>query len=121
MMLITLQGPQASGKTLMHEKLRELLPEIEQKTGHKIQIRETSGELPKEGIDMKIPSFEVMRFKASGKWIDTVNVSVPLGKRMQDVSDQLMVSYHKPKGGSMVVVRALSDAAEEFFYPIEVK
>ena len=121
MMLITLQGPQASGKTLMHEKLRELLPEIEQKTGHKIQIRETSGELPKEGIDMKTPSFEVMRFKASGKWIDTVNVSVPLGKRMQDVSDQLMVSCHKPKGGSMVVVRALSDAAEEFFYPIEVK
>lgn len=122
MMLITLQGPQASGKTLMHEKLREILPEIEQKTGHKIQVQEVYDEaLSEKAIDMSIPRFEVMRFKSSGKWIDTFCISAPALKDMRDVAHLLRSAKNMPEQGHMVVARALSDAAEEFFYPIEVK
>lgn len=122
MMLITLQGPQACGKTLTHEILKKYIQRVEEKTGHSITIREVmDNSLPTAALDTLVPCFRVMRFKASGKWVDTFNVSVPHGKRMQDVSNLLRLAKNMPKGGSMVVVDALTETADRFFYPIEVK
>lgn len=40
MLKITLEGPQASGKTLVHDMLKEALVDIVSKTGVKIQVSE---------------------------------------------------------------------------------
>ena len=122
MMLITLQGPQACGKTLTHELLKKHIQEIEQKTGHTVVIREIlSYDLPANALNTLIPSFRVMRFKASGKWVDSFCLSVLRATSMQHVSDLLRTAKTMPKGGSIVVVDPLTEAAEHFFYPIEVK
>ena len=122
MMLITLQGPQACGKTLTHELLKNHIQEIEQKTGHTIAIREIlSDDLPANALDTLIPCFRVMRFKASGKWVDSFCISAPRATSMRHVSDLLRIAKIMPKGGSMVVADSLTEAAEHFFYPIEVK
>ena len=122
MMIITLQGPQACGKTLTHEILKKYIQEIEEKTGHTIAIREVMDDsLPTASLDMLIPCFRVMRFKASGKWVDSFCISVPRATNMQHVSDLLRFAKNMPKGGSMVVVDALTETADRFFYPIEVK
>lgn len=113
MMIITLLGPMASGKTLTRKIIEKHKAEIEQMTGHPIAIREVL-------VD-QVPTFRVMRFKASGKWMDTFLTSEPNARHMQTVSVSLRKSKKMPKGGSMVVVDAMTPAAEEFFYPIEVK
>ena len=122
MMLITLQGPQACGKTLTHKLLKKHIQKIEQKTGHTIVIREIlSDDLHANTLNTLIPSFWVMRFKASGKWVDSFCLSVLRATSMQHVSDLLRTAKTMPKGGSIVVVNPLTEAAERFFYPIEVK
>ncbi len=122
MMLITLAGPMARGKTLTRELLEAHKAEIEQKTGHCIAIREVLEDTPKfDALVERVPTFRVMRFKASGKWMDTFLTSAPHARNMQDVSDLLKFAKKMPKSGSMVVVDAVTPAAEEFFYPIEVK
>lgn len=120
MMIVTLTGPMASGKTLMHEIIKKHKAEVELKTGHKIFVNEVlDHNLPTE--DTVLPVFRVMRFKASGKWMDTFNVTVPHAKHMQDVADLLRFAKNMPKGGSMVVVTPLTAHADAIFYPIEVK
>lgn len=122
MMIITLLGPMASGKTLTRKIIEKHKAEIEQMTGHPIAIREVLEDLPKfDALVDQVPTFRVMRFKASGKWMDTFLTSEPNARHMQTVSVSLRKSRKMPKGGSMVVVDAMTPAAAEFFYPIEVK
>ncbi len=121
MMIVTLTGPQASGKTLTREILEAHKEEIEKKTGHQIAIREVLEDIPQGDVVDHHPAFRVMRFKASGKWMDTFVITVLGARHMQTVSDFLRKSNKLPKNGSMVVVDAMSPVAEEFFYPIEVK
>ena len=122
MMIITLLGPMASGKTLTRKIIEKHKAEIEQMTGHPIAIREVLEDLPKfDALVDQVPTFRVMRFKASGKWVDTYLQSFPKARHMQHVSDILHGCKKMPKGGSLVVVDAMTPAAEEFFYPIEVK
>ena len=120
MMIVTLTGPQASGKTLMREWIEQHIGTVEVKTKHKIFVKEVlDNNLPTE--DAILPVFRVMRFKASGKWMDTFNVTVPHAKHMQDVERLLRFAKNMPKGGSMVVVAPLTEKADAIFYPIEVK
>lgn len=120
MMIITLTGPQASGKTLMREWIEQHIGTVEAKTHHRIFIKEVLDQsLPPE--ECVLPAFRVMRFKASGKWMDTFNVTVPYAENMQDVAGLLRFAKNMPRGGSMVVVEPLTEKAEAFFYPIEVK
>lgn len=120
MMIITLTGPQASGKTLMREWIEQHIGTVEVKTKHKIFVKEVlDPNLPAE--DCVYPAFRVMRFKASGKWMDTFNVTLPHATHMQDVANLLRLVKNMPKGGSMVVVEPLTESADAIFYPIEVK
>ena len=120
MMIITLTGPQASGKTLMREWIEQHIGTVEVKTGHKIFVNEVlDHNLPTE--DCVYPAFRVMRFKASGKWMDTFNITASQATHMQDVAELLRKAKNMPKGGSMVVVAPLTEKADAIFYPIEVK
>ena len=65
MMIVTLTGPQASGKTLMREWIEQHIGTVEVKTKHKIFVKEVrDNNLPTE--DAILPVFRVMRFKANG-------------------------------------------------------
>lgn len=120
MMIITLTGPMASGKTLMREWIEQHIGTVETKTHHRIFIKEVlDNNLPTE--DMVLPVFRVMRFKASGKWMDTFNITASQATHMQHVAELLRKAKNMPKGGSMVVVEALTESADAIFYPIEVK
>lgn len=120
MMIITLTGPMASGKTLMREWIEQHIGTVETKTHHRIFIKEVlDNNLPTE--DMVLPVFRVMRFKASGKWMDTFNITASQATHMQHVAELLRKAKNMPKGGSMVVVEPLTESADAIFYPIEVK
>ena len=125
MLIVTLTGPMASGKTLMHEIIKKHKAEAEQMTGHKIFVKEVlvkevlEHDLPTE--DCVFPAFRVMRFKASGKWMDTFNITARKAKNMQDIAELLRKAKNMPRGGSMVVVAPLTEKADAIFYPIEVK
>ena len=120
MMIITLTGPQASGKTLMREWIEQHIGTVETKTRHRIFIKEVLDQslVPNDAV---FPSLRVMRFKKSGKWMDTFNITVHQASQMQHVADLLCKAKTMPKGGSIVVVEPLTKKAEQFFYPIEVK
>ncbi len=120
MLIVTLTGPMASGKTLMHEIIKKHKAEAEQKTGHRIVVKEVlERDLPTE--DCVFPAFRVMRFKASGKWMDTFNITARKATNMQDVAELLRKAKNMPRGGSMVVVAPLTEKADAILYPIEVK
>ena len=122
MMIITLLGPMASGKTLTRNIIEKHKAEIEQMTGHPIAIREVLEDLPKfDALVDQVPTFRVMRFKASGKWMDTFNITARKATHMQDVAELLRKAKNMPRGGSMVVVAPLTEKADAIFYPIEVK
>lgn len=120
MMIITLTGPMACGKTLTREIVEKHKAEIEGKTGHKILVKEELDQKLTTNEELVYPVFRVMRFKASGKWMDTFYVHL-LVENMRDAAKLLPQLHPVPKGGSMVVVEAITPAAEQFFYPIEVK
>ena len=116
MMLIALAGPMACGKTMTHKILREHIAKIEEATGHRIEVVERIDDQLHEALfgTPPVPVFRAMRFKASGKWV------VPGATTMQHVSDY--VRKARPlNGGSIVVHEALTQPAEDFFHPIEVK
>lgn len=120
MLKITLEGPMASGKTLMRAFIETEVANVIAKTGHQIEIIEmmsdyTSTEVPLE------PTFKVFRFKPSGKFDTEFNITAPGAKRMDMVCDHLRKSKKLPAGYSMVIVAAQNNAGESFFYPCEVK
>lgn len=104
----------------MREWIDQHIGTVEVKTGHKIFVKEVLDQslVPNDAV---FPSFRVMRFKKSGKWMDTFNITVHQASQMQHVADLLRKAKTMPKGGSMVVVEALTEKAEQFFFPIEVK
>lgn len=118
MMMITLTGPQGSGKTSMREWIEQHIGTVEAKTGHRIFVREA---LDDNSVLHAVPAFRVMRFKASGKWMDTFNITASQATNMQHVAELLHKAKNMPKGGSMVVVEPLTESADAIFYPIEVK
>ena len=122
MMLIVLAGPMACGKTMTHKILREHMAKIEEATGHRIEVVERIDDQLHEALfdAPPVPVFRAMRFKASGKWVDSFPIVVPGATTMQHVSDY--VRKARPlNGGSIVVYEALTQPAEDFFYPVEVK
>lgn len=120
MLRIILEGPQASGKTLMRAFIETEVANVTAKTGHAIEIQErlTDYDLValKEG-----PCFKVLRFKPSGKFDTEFNFIAPLKTNMQQVCDLLRATRKLPEGYSMVISEALNQQAETFFYPCEVK
>lgn len=124
MMIVTLTGPMASGKTLMREWIEQHIGTVEAKTGHRIFVREVlddNSALHAVHALHAVPAFRVMRFKASGKWMDTFNITASQATHMQHVAELLRKAKNMPKGGSMVVVEPLTESADAIFYPIEVK
>lgn len=122
MLKITLEGPMASGKTLMRHIIECNTSEVSTKTGHQIEIIELLTDVKGSEDDVPAgPAFKVFRFKASGKFDTEFLLEVPDAKRMDQVCDHLRKSKKLPAGYSMVIVAAQNNAGEAFFYPCEVK
>ena len=125
MLKITLEGPQASGKTLMHEVIKAHMAEVTAKTGHGIEVvernPEQAGHEPRQYPKGEIPSFKVYRFKPSGKYDMEFDLFAPDTKTMNVVSKLLRETKKLPAGYSMVIAAPNNQMAEDFFYPVEVK
>ena len=125
MLKITLEGPQASGKTLMHEIIKAHIAEVAGKTGHEIEVIEMN--LSKAAAENRqypkgeVPSFKVYRFKPSGKYDMEFDFKTPDTLSMNAVVKQLRKSKKMPAGYSMVIAAPNNQMAEDFFYPVEVK
>ena len=125
MLKITLEGPRASGKTLMHEVIKAHMAEVTAKTGHGIEVVEMN--MSKAGAESRhypkgeVPNFKVYRFKPSGKYDIEFDLLAPNTNNMNAVSKLLRETKKMPAGYSMVIAAPNNQMAEDFFFPIEVK
>lgn len=65
------------------------------------------------------PKFKVFRFTGSGKFKGEFIFEAELAKQMDQVCDSLRSKLYG--GGSLVIVSAENEEADQFFYPCEIK
>lgn len=124
MLKITLEGPQASGKTLMHNIIKERMQEVVAKTGHEITVIERNPE--QVGADARprsdeSPRFKVFLFRPSGKFDDEFVLDAPNATSMRDVINTLRQVKTLKTGYSMVIAASENQKAEDMFYPVTLR